>query len=244
MQRQRQQPQQIDLVILRTHRRHARCRWPDPKTPGRIVLRTPDVADVVPGEIARVSVRRRWTELGETHVTGAITNVRLDARALGLEPLALCTEDPEVPESELEFLLLGRRTEPLPGELPEDAEHAAVLLEVDLRCLAAHARLGDEAFEVDPERARRHYEVGLRIGELRLEHIGDGQLPSASRDNFGFLRCLRGYARCQWRLGRWKSAERELARLLALDRADALCARVDLDEIRARRTWDHHRRAA
>jgi hypothetical protein len=42
------------------------------------------------------------------------------------------------------------------------------LLEADLRCLDAHAHLGNLVFDHRPEDALRHYEVGVRIGELSL----------------------------------------------------------------------------
>ncbi len=230
----------LHLIVLRVFRRHARCRTLGAVPHDRVVLRTVDVAEVVPGEIAIVRVRRRWTELGETHVTGDVVDVRLDPATLGLEPLHMCTEDPEAPEPELEFLLAGRRTEPLPDELPSDAEHAAALLEVDLRCLAAHARLGDEVFGRDPGDAVRYYEAGLRIGELSLCHLGGARLSARYKDNLGFLRCLHGRARCRWRADCWAVAEHDLERLLALDPADVLGAAAELEAVRARRSWDHY----
>jgi len=39
------------------------------------------------------------------------------------------------------------------------------LRQADLRCLDAHADLGNLAFEHDPELAIRHDEVGVRVGE-------------------------------------------------------------------------------
>lgn len=40
--------------------------------------------------------------------------------------------------------------------------------EDDLRCLDAHAHLGNLAFDHWPQEALRHYAVGLRIGELSV----------------------------------------------------------------------------
>ncbi len=230
----------LQLVVHRVFRRHARCRTVGAVPHDRVVLRSVDVAEVVPGEIAVVAVRRRWTELGETHVTGDVVDVRFDPVALGLEPLSLCTEDPEVSDAELEFAFASRRTAPLPDELPVDAEHAAALLEVDLRCLAAHARLGDESFDRDPSDAIRYYEVGLRIGELSLEHLGGARLPSHHKNNLGFLRCLQGRARCMWRIGCCGVAQSGFERLLALDPDDTLGARAELESVKTRRTWDEH----
>jgi len=42
------------------------------------------------------------------------------------------------------------------------------LCQSDLRCLDAHSHLGNFVFDHWPQNAIRHYEVGLRIGELSL----------------------------------------------------------------------------
>jgi hypothetical protein len=47
----------------------------------------------------------------------------------------------------------------------------------DLRCLDAHAHLGNFVFDHSPEEALRHYEVGLRMGELSLDNGFEGVLP-------------------------------------------------------------------
>jgi hypothetical protein len=52
------------------------------------------------------------------------------------------------------------------------------LCRADLRCLDAHAHLGNIAFDRRPEIAIRHYEVGFRIGELSFGESFDGLLPS------------------------------------------------------------------
>ena len=49
-----------------------------------------------------------------------------------------------------------------------------VLCEIDLRCLDAHAHLGNFVFDRSPKEAIRHYEVGLRIGELSLGERFEG----------------------------------------------------------------------
>jgi hypothetical protein len=75
----------------------------------------------------------------------------------------------------------------LPGEDPDDPDTDPILeavelkeagdfrganrilmslLAVDLRCLDAHAHLGNFIFDHFPEKAIRHYEAGFRIGEL------------------------------------------------------------------------------
>jgi hypothetical protein len=61
------------------------------------------------------------------------------------------------------------------------------LLAVDLRCLDAHAHLGNFAFDSTPKEALRHYEAGVRIGELSLPPAFDGVLSWGMIDNRPFL---------------------------------------------------------
>ena len=67
-----------------------------------------------------------------------------------------------------------------------------------LRCLDAHSHLGLLYFDYETDIAVRHYEVGVRIGELSLGDGFDGLLPWGSIDNRPFLRCLSGYGLCLW----------------------------------------------
>jgi hypothetical protein len=76
------------------------------------------------------------------------------------------------------------------------------VLAVDLRCLDAHAHLGNFAFPRRAPDAIRHYEVGVRIGELSVGEGFDGVLPWGRVDNRPFLRCLHGWGLCLWRLSR------------------------------------------
>jgi hypothetical protein len=104
------------------------------------------------------------------------------------------------------------------------------LCEADLRCLNAHAHLGNFTFERGPEQAIRHYEAGVGIGELSLPRGFDGLLPWGLIDNRPFLRCMQGFGLCLWRLGRLKEAERVFTRMLS----DWLCGhrvRVEGDPI-------------
>ena len=64
------------------------------------------------------------------------------------------------------------------------------VLAADLRCLDAHAHLGNFAFPRDPDTAVRHYDIGVKIGELSLGKDFDGLLPWGCMDNRPFLRCL------------------------------------------------------
>jgi hypothetical protein len=50
------------------------------------------------------------------------------------------------------------------------------LCHADLRCLDAHAHLGNIAFDHWSKLAIRHYEVGVRIGELSFGKDFDGLL--------------------------------------------------------------------
>ena len=88
------------------------------------------------------------------------------------------------------------------------------LCQSDLRCLDAHAHLGNLVFDRTPETAIRHYEVGLHIGELSLGSEFDGVLLWDFIDNRPFLRCLEGYGLCLWRLGRFEEAGRAFERML------------------------------
>ncbi|MEQ8765460.1 MAG: hypothetical protein RL885_16140 [Planctomycetota bacterium] len=111
------------------------------------------------------------------------------------------------------------------------------LLEIDLRCLDAHAHLGHLDFGGWPQWALPHYEVGVRIGELSLGEDFDGLLPWSVIENRPFLRCLHGYGLCLWRMEQWEEAERAFERLLWLDPADHLGVRCLLADVRAREPW-------
>jgi len=100
------------------------------------------------------------------------------------------------------------------------------MLAVDLRCLDAHAQLGNFSFERRPEEMIRHYEVGLRIGELSLAEGFDGVLPWGFIDNRPFLRCMHGSRLCLWRLGRGEEAASLFERMLWLNPADNQGIRV------------------
>jgi hypothetical protein len=116
-------------------------------------------------------------------------------------------------------------------------ELLARMLEADLRCLDAHAHLGNMVFGFSPHSALSHYEVGVRIGELSLGDRFDGVLAWGLIDNRPFLRCLNGYGLCLWRLDRWEEAERVFDRMLWLNPSDNQAVRSVLPDIRARRGW-------
>lgn len=111
------------------------------------------------------------------------------------------------------------------------------LCEADLRCLDAHAHLGNLEFEVGPESAVQHYEVGVRIGELSLGEGFDGVLPWGWIDNRPFLRCLYGYGLCLWRLELFDEAAKVFDRILWLNPSDNQGARFVVDAVRRKTAW-------
>lgn len=115
------------------------------------------------------------------------------------------------------------------------------LCEADLRCLDAHAYLGNFVFDSRPEHAIRHYEVGLRIGELSLGDGFDGVLPWDHIDNRPFLRCMHGFGLCLWRLGRFDEAGRVFDRMLRVNPSDNQGVRFLIQPIKARMTWEKGR---
>ena len=68
------------------------------------------------------------------------------------------------------------------------------MLAEDLRCLDAHAHLGNFEFERRPKQAMRHYMVGASIGALTLGTDFDAVLPWGLIDNRPFLRACTGSA--------------------------------------------------
>ncbi len=111
------------------------------------------------------------------------------------------------------------------------------LCAADLRCLDAHAHLGNILFDRRPELAIRHYEVGVQIGELTVKPDFEGLLPWGCLDNRPFLRCLYSWALCLWRLERYTEAAKALKRILWLNPSDNQGARFVIQEVRARIPW-------
>ena len=115
------------------------------------------------------------------------------------------------------------------------------MLAADLRCLDAHAHLGNIVFEDHTEHAIRHYEVGLCIGELSLGESFDGVLPWGRVDNRPFLRCMHGHGLCLWRLDRVDEAAAVFERMLWLNPSDNQGIRFLLPQVQAGERWeDHH----
>ncbi|HVR85030.1 MAG TPA: cytoplasmic protein [Planctomycetota bacterium] len=143
-------------------------------------------------------------------------------------------EDPEDPDSdpitEAVDLYHG-------GAFREAWELLMDLVQADLRCLDAHAHLGNFSFDHRVKAALRHYEVGVKIGDFSLGLAFGGLLPWAAVDNRPFLRCLHGYGLCLWRLGLRDQAAAVFERMLWLNPTDNQGARFLLSDIQAGRDW-------
>jgi hypothetical protein len=123
------------------------------------------------------------------------------------------------------------------GDYGEAHHRLMNLLIADLRCLDAHAHLGNLVFDHEPEKAIRHYEVGMRIGELSLGENFEGLLPWGHVNNRPFLRCLNGYGLCLWRLGRFKEADEVFTRMLWLNPTDNQGVRFLIHDVRNGEAW-------
>jgi hypothetical protein len=138
-------------------------------------------------------------------------------------------QDPDDPDTDpiLEAVELKQA-----GDSPGAHRVLMGLLAADLRCLDAHAHLGNFVFDHSPEKALRHYEVGVRIGELSLGEGFNSVLHWGCINNRPFLRCMHGYGLCLSRLGRLKEAEEVFTRMLWLNPTDNQGVRFLLDEVK------------
>ncbi len=267
--------QSIELIVLSTKERTARCRLPD--SDRIITLRASGVCDIVPGEVAIVTPRKQWSYAGHSYLSGKIQSARLDVAALGLVPLRLKNRGLWTPDEhywgkedepievwakpiiargprrafEMEQILPGRdpigfgsdpicKSSDLQGA-GNDAAALKILMELcqaDLRCLDAHAHLGNFAFDRGPMHAIRHYAAGVDIAELSFAPDFEGLLPWGHINNRPFLRCLHGYGLCLWRLSRFQEAERVFTRMLCLNPTDNQGVRFLIDEVRAETAWE------
>ena len=83
--------------------------------------------------------------------------------------------------------------------------------------------------------------MGLRIGELSLGDGFEGLLPWGWIDNRPFLRCMRGFGLCLWRLNRFEEAGRIFDRMLWLNPSDNQGVRFVIEEVRSKRAWENSR---
>jgi len=127
------------------------------------------------------------------------------------------------------------------AEVGEVEGARALLMKVlrrDLRCIDAHALLGNLEFSHRPQRAIVHFEMGMRIGELSFPPAFDGLFVWGPIYNRPFLRCLHGYGLCLWRLGRNDEARRVFERILALNPNDNQGVRGCWHDVCCGRSWD------
>lgn len=188
-----------------------------------------------------------------------LTPLKLEERGMG-DPKDHYWGEPDEPIEEWAKPIISRGPRPeyemeqvLPGENPDDPDMDPILeavelreagdsfgahrmlmtlLAADLRCLDAHAHLGNFVFDHSPEKAIRHYEVGVRIGDLSLGEGFNGVLHWGHINNRPFLRCMHGYGLCLSRLGRHKEAEEVFTRMLWLNPADNQGVRLLLGKVR------------
>lgn len=173
-------------------------------------------------------------------------------------------DDELLPEYALRMIERGPRPEfemeqILPGEDPDDPDSDPIilsndlkderdfagarailmrLLEADLRCLDAHAHLGNLMWDLGARDAIKHYEIGMGIGELSLGAGFAGVLRWGAIDNRPFLRCMHGYGLCLWRMGQAHEAAAVFERMLWLNPSDNQGARFNLQAVVEGRTWD------
>jgi hypothetical protein len=111
-------------------------------------------------------------------------------------------------------------------------------LAADLRCIDAHAHLGNLAFNRDTARALRHYRVGAAIGELSVPADTTAVLPWGMVDNRPFLRCLHGIAISLWKLRQNAAAVAMMDRILWLCPSDNLGERLVIEAVARGEPWD------
>ena len=124
------------------------------------------------------------------------------------------------------------------GNIQAARKQLMALLVADLRCLDAHAHLGNLRFDAFPEAALRHYQIGKSIGELSLPPGFQDLLPWGLIDNRPYLRCLHGYGLCLWHLKRQNEALAIFERMLWLNPMDNQGARFNRHALLADRTWE------
>lgn len=116
------------------------------------------------------------------------------------------------------------------------------LLLTDLRVLDAHAHLGNHVFDSWPDKARRHYEVGVGVGDLSLGAGFNGVLEWGHIDNRPFLRCLHGLGLCLWRLDLIDEATTVFERMLCLNPGDNQGVRFVFAQVGTGERWTEESR--
>lgn len=119
------------------------------------------------------------------------------------------------------------------------------ILTSDLRCLDAHAHLGNWAFNLSDKadhwgnrHAKSHYEVGVKIGELSLQQHPAAVLPWKLTNNRPLLRCLCGYGLSLWRLDQLDEAKKVFQQMLFLNPFDNQGIRFLLHALDSGEPWN------
>jgi hypothetical protein len=175
-----------------------------------------------------------WGDEGEPLPEWAKPIIRLGLRPQFEMGQVIPGEDPEDP---FEDPILRANDLKAAGELDEAYRLLMEMAEADLRCLDVHSHLGNMAFDRWPEDALRHYEVGMRVGELSLGENFEGVLPWGFIDNRPFLRCMHGYGLVLWRLKRFGEAEKVFERMLWLNPTDNQGVRFVIEPVKTGETW-------
>jgi len=127
------------------------------------------------------------------------------------------------------------------GEVGEAEDLLGELLTADLRCLDAHAHLGNlELSSTWPgavDRAGRHHRAGVEIAELTLGRGFRGLLPWGFIDNRPYLRCLHGHGLCLWRQRDLGGAAEIFRCMLWLNPGDNQGIRFLLANVEDGRAW-------
>jgi hypothetical protein len=179
-----------------------------------------------------------WGEEGEPIEEWARPIIARGPRPMFEMEQVLPGEDPDDPDTDP---IIESNELKDAGDAPAALAMLMKLCDADLRCLDAHAHLGNFEFDHAPKKAIRHYEAGMRIGELSLPPGFDGVLSWGLIDNRPFLRCMSGFGLCLWRLDRFREAERVFERMLWLNPSDNQGVRFLIGEVRAGRPWRRDR---
>jgi tetratricopeptide (TPR) repeat protein len=180
-----------------------------------------------------------WGEEGEQLEEWAVTIIAHGPRPEFEMEQILPGADPDDPDSDPIIESNDRKDT---GDFAGARRMLMALLEADLRCLDAHAHLGNLAFNHRPADALRHYEAGVRIGDLSLNGGHTPVLRWGCIDNRPFLRCLQGYGLSLWRLGRWAEAASVFDRMLWFNPSDNQGIRFLLPAVHARERWEKKER--
>ncbi len=176
-----------------------------------------------------------WGEEGEPKPDYALPIIARGPRRLYEMEQVLPGEDPDDPDEDP----ITRSVDLMNRGARDEAQRILMeVLEVDLRCLDAHAHLGNLRFDYQPEEALAHYEMGKAVGGLSLGADFDGVLDWGFVDNRPFLRCLQGSGLCLWRLGRFPEAEALFERMLWLNPGDNQGIRFLIEDVRREKPWD------